>query len=370
MWISRVSASLAESEQSGEDRRQFMGVPGRPAMVRSPKSNERSTGVSMLHRIRVLTVLTLVLFALPAGAQTTNARVVALTVDDLPLAVPGDDQAPGNLAEVQRVNASILKILAAHRATAIGFVNEIKLNVDHERDARVRILCQWLEAGMALGNHTYSHPALSKVGESQYEDDFVRGTTITMSEMKAVGKTEKYFRYPYLDTGKDKAEKQDFIAFFTSRGFINAPVTVQNEDWLFNVPYSDATAKQNSSMQKRVVESYLQHTSDVLAYAEESSKQCFGREIPQVMLLHDDALNADHLDAVLSAFEQRGYHFINLEEALRDPAYATADDYVGSDGLTWLERWQIALGKPFHPEGPKPPKWAQDEYRRITGNEP
>ena len=318
----------------------------------------------------VVFVTTLVTLVLPSRAQLTTARTVALTFDDLPLAVPGNDQAAGNVSEVQRVNAAILRTLAAHHATAIGFVNEIKLNVDSERDARVRILRAWLQAGMDLGNHTYSHPALSQVAESEYEDDFVRGTTIASSEMKAMGKTERYFRYPYLDTGKDKVEKESFIGFFVKRGFTNAPVTIQNEDWLFDAVYSDAVTKHDPAMQERVLEAYLQHTKDAVACAEDLSRQSFGRQISQIMLLHDDALNADHLDAVLSAFEQRGYRFISLDQALQDPAYATPDDYIGPDGLTWLERWQIALGKPFHPEGPKPPKWAQDQYRQITGKEP
>jgi peptidoglycan/xylan/chitin deacetylase (PgdA/CDA1 family) len=309
-------------------------------------------------------------FILPSYAQRTTARTVALTFDDLPLAVPGNDQAAGNVSEVQRVNAVILKTLAAHHATAIGFVNEVKLNVDNERDARVIVLRQWLEAGMELGNHTYSHPSLSQVAESEYEDDFVRGTTIASSEMKAMGKTERYFRYPYLDTGKDKAEKEGFIGFFVKRGFTNAPVTIQNEDWLFDAVYSDAVAKHDLAAQKRVLEAYLQHTKEALAYAEDLSRQSFGRQISQIMLLHDDLLNADHLDAVLSTFEQRGYRFISLDQALQDPAYATPDDYIGPDGLTWLERWLVALGKPFQAEAPKPPKWAQDQYRQLTGKEP
>jgi peptidoglycan/xylan/chitin deacetylase (PgdA/CDA1 family) len=308
--------------------------------------------------------------SLAIQAQDPGRRTIALTFDDLPFAVPGDDQAPGKLAEVQRTNASILKTLAAHHATATGFVNEIKLNVANERDARAAILRQWLNAGMDLGNHTYSHPALSEVKTANYEDNFVRGTTITSVEMKAVGRVEKYFRYPYLDTGKDKAQKEAIITFYASRGFVNAPVTVQNEDWLFNAPYSEAVANHDGPEQKRVIDAYLQQTTDALTYAEELSKQSFGREIPQIMLMHVDQLNSDELDAVLSLFEKRGYKFVGLEEALQDPAYATRDAYVGPEGLTWLERWQIALGKPLHPNEPNPPKWAQDAYRRITGREP
>jgi peptidoglycan-N-acetylglucosamine deacetylase len=320
--------------------------------------------------IRLLAASVLLCLAFTAAAQTPASRAVALTFDDLPLAVPGSDQAAGELAEAQRVNTAILKTLAAHHATAIGFVNELKLNVANERDARADILRSWLQAGMELGNHTYSHPALSEVGEEKYEDDFVRGTTITSAEMKAAGKTERYFRYPYLDTGKNRSQRDAVIAFYTARGFTNAPVTVQNQDWLFNAPYSEALTRHDLAAQKRVKEAYLQHTADALAYAEALSKQSFGHEIPQIMLLHADALNADQLDAVLAIFEQRGYRFVSLEDVLRDRAYSTPDDYVGPDGISWLDRWQIALGKPFNPSEPNPPKWAQDDYRRITGQEP
>jgi peptidoglycan/xylan/chitin deacetylase (PgdA/CDA1 family) len=303
-------------------------------------------------------------------AQGVPSRSIALTFDDLPLAVVGDDRAAGNLAEVQRVNSHILATLAKHHASATGFVNEIKLNVGAERDARAAVLRGWIAAGMELGNHTYSHPALSQAGLSKYEDDFVRGSSITSAEMTAAGKTEKYFRYPYLDTGKDKAEKDAFVAFYDSRGFLNAPVTVQNQDWLYNAPYSEAVARYDEAETKHVVDDYLRHTDEVLKHAEQLSKDSFGHEIPQVMLLHDDALNADHLDAVLSLFEEHGYRFVSLEEALRDPAYSTPDEYVGPDGLSWLDRWQIALGKAMRPDAPEPPKWAQDAYRRITGQQP
>ncbi len=324
----------------------------------------------MRYRLELALAFAILVLLCPAVGQNSVRRTIALTFDDLPFAVAGNDQAPGTLAEVQRVNAAILKTLASHHAPAIGFVNEIKLNVSSERDARAAVLEEWLDAGLNLGNHTYSHPALSQTETAAYEDDFVRGTTITSAEMKAAGKTEKYFRYPYLDTGKDASQQKAIIAFYTSRGYQNAAVTAQNEDWLFNVPYSEAVSKHDAAEQKHIAEAYLQHTDDQLAYSEELSRRLFGREIAQVMLLHVDELNADHLDAVLSLMEKRGYTFITLEQALGDLAYSTRDDYVGPDGLIWLERWRIALGKPIRLSEPSTPQWAQDAYQRITGQKP
>jgi hypothetical protein len=75
------------------------------------------------------------LFLAPVAvhAQSASTRTMPLTFDDLSFTVPGDNQAPGKLAEVQRANVGVLKTLATHHATAIGFVNETKLSVHNER---------------------------------------------------------------------------------------------------------------------------------------------------------------------------------------------------------------------------------------------
>jgi len=51
-----------------------------------------------------------------------------------------------------------------------------------------------------------------------------------------------------------------------------------------------------------------------------AEQQVFVYEPPQVMLLHDNPLNADTIGKVLSLFARRGYTFIASEEALKDPA--------------------------------------------------
>gem|GEM_PF-4293782 len=70
-----------------------------------------------------------------------------LGVDDLPGAVPvrGSWEAPGDLKDLQKINQAIPRILKSHDAPAIGFVNEWKLQVTGERDARVALLQSWLD---------------------------------------------------------------------------------------------------------------------------------------------------------------------------------------------------------------------------------
>lgn len=94
--------------------------------------------------------------------QSKQDRRVAITVDDLPGAVPGSDKANGRLRDLQSCNREIIKVLQAHHAPAVGLVIGMKMEVAGERDARARILEQWVKAGFDLGNHTYSHPPFQR----------------------------------------------------------------------------------------------------------------------------------------------------------------------------------------------------------------
>jgi hypothetical protein len=39
--------------------------------------------------------------------------------------------------------------------------------------------------------------------------------------------------------------------------------------------------------------------------------------------------------------ERRGYRWVTLGEAMKDPAYKTPDDFVGTNGPSWLHRWRV-----------------------------
>lgn len=150
------------------------------------------------------------------------------------------------------------------------------------------------------------------------------------------------------------------------RNYHVVPVTVQNEDWMFNANYTPAVNHHDKNAMEWLMQAHLDHTRAQLEHDEKSSQDTVQREIALVMLLHANLLNAKNLAAVLDLMEQRGYTFVSLESALTDPAYRTADNYVGSDGMSWFDRWQLAFCRPMHPTEPDPPKWVQRQYDEIT----
>ena len=116
----------------------------------------------------------------------------------------------------------------------------------------------------------------------------------------------------------------------------------------------------------RLRAAYVDYTVSVTEQMEALSRETFGREVPQVLLVHANATNADALDEALGRLAGRGYRFVTLGEALADDAWRTPDEYVGPRGPSWLYRFRVAKGLPLRLElEPDPPKWVLDLYREA-----
>lgn len=89
-----------------------------------------------------------------------------------------------------------------------------------------------------------------------------------------------------------------------------------------------------------------------------------GRQIPQILLIHANQLNADQMPELLAMFRAQGYSFITLTEALEDPAYALPDDFTGPGGFTWIHRWAKAKHLKFTTYEDEPPQWVLDDYAK------
>jgi peptidoglycan-N-acetylglucosamine deacetylase len=307
----------------------------------------------------------ILLLALPAVAQ--ESKSIAITMDDLPVSTYSQNPAPDAIHEQQEITRNILATLTRHHAPAIGFVNEIKLNTPGARDAYAAMLQSWLDAGMDLGCHGYAHLALSATAINAYEADFYRGTVITPTLMKQATKREHYFRYPYNDTGDTKEKKESFEAFLKAQQYDIAPVTLQNDDWMYAKLYDGASASNDTVTMKRLLDAYLSENQGKLTFIEQLSQNGFGRYIPLVLDIHVNAMNAAALDSLLTQFERNGYKFVSLDTALVDPAYTTPDTYVGNGGISWMQRWLPALGKPIDDHGdPGAPPWVVKAYKDLS----
>ncbi len=312
-------------------------------------------------------LITILLMSVSVSAQTNNpSRRMAVTFDDLPyVAVDQND-----LPNAQRATKEILRALRTHRVPAVAFVNEGTLLVMGEVDARIALLQQWVDAGMILGNHTYSHPDFNTLTIQQFQDDIIKGEVITRRLMQSRQPYQLYFRHPYTHTGGTQAKKEGIENFLAARGYKVTPHTIDSTDFIFNVVYVRALRNKDEAMAKRLREAYLKFTIAATEFAERFSPEIFGREITQTLLLHANDITADCLDEMLRRLAARGYRFVTLDEAMSDPAYQTKDTHVGKYGPTWLWRWMESKGvdskgmKVSGKDDPEPPEWVMDLFRQ------
>jgi peptidoglycan-N-acetylglucosamine deacetylase len=285
---------------------------------------------------------------------SNGQKEVAVTMDDLPLNGPRIE-----LARLRAMTGKLVSGFKRYRMPVVGFVNESLIYVPGEADARIALLKEWSDGGVELGNHTFSHIGFKTASLADYEDDFIRGETVTEILLKAKGQKARYFRHPFLQMGATPELEKSFEDFIAARGFRVAPVTVDTMDWMFLAAYEKARARGDAGELKRVSEEYLKFAALKFDYCEKVSAELFGRQIRHILLLHANELNADNFDALVDVLKKRGYRFITLEEALKDPVYLSPDKYVGTSD--WLGAWAISKGKKF--TSPTPPDYIQKAYQ-------
>ena len=285
--------------------------------------------------------LALVAFALVAGRA--GAEPVAITFDDLPsltYSTATDYQ--------QATTERLLAALKRQHAPAIGFVNEIKLETG-DKAARTALLARWLDAGFELGDHSFSHLHFAAATPvTDYIGDVSRGDTVTRTLLAQRHKPPpQWYRHPYLETGATADQRRTFEAWMAAHGYRTAPVSMENSDWQFAQLYDDAVMRGDAPAQARIRRAYLEFTRAIVPWYRQAALDVLGRRPAFVFLLHATRLNADSFDELAATLRANGLTPVSLAEAVKDPAYALPDPYVGENGIGWVTRWSLVLNKPM-----------------------
>ncbi len=325
------------------------------------KQQERNR-VRGLSRRLAATLSAFCLLAFGSGVVAETGKV-ALTFDDLPALSLFADQ-----PYVNYLNDMLLRGLKRHHLPATGFVNESKLDAI-DRTQQIANLQKWLDAGMNLGNHTFSHESPDQLGAKGYIADIARGEPVTRALLAARHRPLLWFRHPYLETGAPAEVKREIDDWLSAHGYRIAPVTIDADDWEFAEPYDDAIARKDETRRLRIRKQYLDYTERTIAWYQKASDVVFGRQIALVMLLHATRLNADCIDDLSGILKARKLQGVSLDEAMKDPAYLTRDPYVGHDGIDWMERWSQERRRdlPWN-SWQDPPRQIVEEYDRTNND--
>ena len=261
-------------------------------------------------KIRALYCLLTLIIATACTAQERGQ--IAITLDDLPF-VGTNSNDPGNLIRTRDRFMNIIQALQKYQAPATGFVIAGAIG-----KGQWDLLHEFRNAGYGLGNHTYSHENLDRISAEKY----ILNLDKADKRLTKIMTSPKYFRYPYLAEGNG-AKKQEVMDYLLAHQYVVAPVSIDSKDYQFNARFLHYSWRIRANHLQEIKRDYLAYIWKQTLRAEKIAN---GKPVKQIILMHSNLLNSLCLDSVLKMYQDHGYRFISLTEALEEPVQQLADN--------------------------------------------
>ncbi|MEL7198395.1 MAG: polysaccharide deacetylase family protein [Pseudomonadota bacterium] len=264
--------------------------------------------------------------------ETSSEKRIALTFDDTPR------HAGAFFTEDERTRLMIEALRDGGVEQAAFFINPGKIP---QRPGAEKRIAAYIEAGHVIANHTFNHPRLSRTETGDYIAD------IDQSARWLAGRkgTRAWFRYPYLDEGRDDKAKRDAVrAALKKRGLLNASPTVDASDWWIDSALARAEREKTAYDPEAARDLFVEAHVEAAEFYERLARETFGRAIIHNMLLHETDLSALFLGDLIMALKEAGWTILTADEAFSDPAYQNAPDVPSAQGtLVELAAWHKGI---------------------------
>jgi peptidoglycan/xylan/chitin deacetylase (PgdA/CDA1 family) len=271
--------------------------------------------------------------------------IVALTFDDLPAA----GALPSGMTRIQIATNLAAELNANHLPGTYGFVNASKMQNNSDAQQALHI---WLNAGMNIGSHTWSHPSLTSNSAESFEHDIALNEP-SLAEYAST-RDWHWFRYPFLWEGDTLDKRHAVRAYLHDHGYHVAQVSLDFEDYAWNDAYSRCSVKQDAPTIEWLKQSYLDAATEYIRLGREEQLIAFGHEIPNVLLLHETAFTTLMLPDLLDLLHKQGFRFSSLPEVEQDPAYAQDPDAALKYGGALPDQFMDSRRLKYPPFRPKP----------------
>ena len=229
---------------------------------------------------------------------------IALTFDDAP-------RSDGGLYTGLKRSEILLKKLKQYNIPQVAFfANSGKL--DAVGELRLKMYGQ---AGHIIANHSHTHPHIQDVGVENYIAD-IKKAHQALNEFPGF---RPWFRFPFLDEGKDEKNRDQIRDALDEMGYINGYVTVDNYDWYLEFMYQQALKENKKINYDLLKELYIEHLWESIQFYQNIALKTLKRSPKHVLLLHENDLAALFLDDLISFLRGEGWLIISPEEAYKDP---------------------------------------------------
>jgi peptidoglycan/xylan/chitin deacetylase (PgdA/CDA1 family) len=272
----------------------------------------------------IIAALAIALGIAPAAAQDKR---IALSFDDIPR-FQGGFMTP---------DERTAKLIAGLREAGVGqaafFVTSGNLEDDYGANGEARIRA-YIAAGHVIANHSYSHSHLSDNTIADYIADLDK----TEAWLEGRPGRRPWYRFPYLDEGRDVERRDALRAALRERGLSNGYVTVDMWDWAIDDLASKAVRENRAIDREALREFYVETIVRGADFFDRTARATLGRSPAHVLLLHETDLNALFIADVVAALRADGWTIVPIDEAYRDPIAEAEPDtlYLGGGRINAL----------------------------------
>jgi beta-lactamase regulating signal transducer with metallopeptidase domain len=285
--------------------------------------------------------------ALVNAQKQRSAKKVAIGF----VSIPPLDRTANPPKDADATMRLLIAALKSHKVPAIGFLQGGMVS-DGEKlfPVRANIARLWRDAGFEIGIGVFKHLSFYDTPYDDYVAAVEKNEQIARKILAEKNLSLKYFSYPYLNTGKSADDRARFEKWLQDKGLSSLKYTIDNNEWMYSYAYDLARNDNDISTMTEIRVAFIKYMAEMFDHYEAYSREMFGRDIAQTMVLTPSRLVTDSADDLFGMIEKRGYKFVSMDEAQSDEAYQKAESFYGKSGISWFERWQMADGKRLRDE--------------------
>lgn len=230
-------------------------------------------------------------------ASYAEPHDIAITIDDLPF-----------VGEQKNFHLSmIIDAFTTQNIPATGFVIAGNVHPDNWP-----VLQKFKDAGLGIGNHTFSHANAHQMSSSAYIQQIEDADKVLLPLLTR----PKYFRFPYLATGNGD-KKSNIAEYLSSKHYHVAPITIDSKDFIFNQLLLSVPELERRQFLTVLKPCYLSYIWQQTRQAEETHERQQKKTSAQILLIHSNLLNAYVLPDIINLYREHGYTFVSLKDALK-----------------------------------------------------
>lgn len=261
----------------------------------------RTGNVSRLLTLLIAAVLSVAAFA----GDAPTAKRIALSFDDAPKGdgpvFTGDERAVKLLAALDSVDVD----------QVVFFVTTSKFARPGGRER----VASYAAGGHLIANHSHSHLWANRTDTDQYIEDILQAEDL----LQGFDNRRAWFRFPYLDEGRE-IEKRDAIrAAMSERGLQNGYVTIDNYDWYIDSKWKDAVRSGKQVDIDALRDVYVEMLLGAANFYNDLANDALNSDPAHVLLLHENDVAANFIGDLVTALRDDGWTIIGPDEAYADP---------------------------------------------------